>query len=379
MTSPQIKGFLLAFFVSAALATGSVSFLAWRLGATATIREMAEEQRADPRIVALPPDLKYFGALKMRRLAQEQPEVVAIGSSRCNELRSAMFRPYRFYNACLSAWTFDQMLRTLDLATSMAHPRIVIFTMDYNMFSRGQESYANRIFDMDEGLTLHAANLKSLVARLVDNHPGLLQDLPVLLAGRKLEPTDGLELLGTAANQAEAGFRHDGSFLYPRGMLANAEEANRSPTNDMQPGGRHVEERSLDALARMKAMADDRQAVLVGIQLPLLGSAVDYLDHDRVETSGVWQDFESEDVRRRIREIGVPFFDLARLPLTADHRFFIDPSHPNEAGTLGGLVSLFDNPQFRAIFSRLDAADLRRDYDNAVAEGNLTAIYHGHF
>jgi hypothetical protein len=67
--------------------------------------DMGTVQSGDANIVAEPFDLRYWAAMKIRRIAHDQPEVVSIGSSRSHGMGSAMFKPYRFYNASLTAWT----------------------------------------------------------------------------------------------------------------------------------------------------------------------------------------------------------------------------------------------------------------------------------
>lgn len=372
--------FLLGFGVAALCSFALVWGLAGRSGALATPSGMAIEQTENPRVLALPPDLVYFGSLKIRRAELVRPDVVVIGSSRCNELRSRMFRPYRFYNACLTAWTFDQMTRALDDVTRVASPRVVVFTMDFSMFSRAQEdNFAARNYDLREGWGYGTTAMRSLLTGLASRRDVLGRDWFATLSGTAAEPFDGFIKRGAAALWTDAGFRSDGSFLHPRGMYLTSEEANRDPRNDMQPRGPRLEERYFDSLRKMRDLAASRGAVLVGIQFPFLKSSVDAMDGDDPAKYGVWRDFEKAETGERSRGIGVSFFDLARTPLTADSRNFIDPSHPNEAGMLGSLLILMENPEFREIFREIDVDGLRNDYRSAMARSEFTDIYHDAF
>jgi len=372
--------FLLAFGAAALCLIALVCGLAWRSGALATPSGMAIEQTENPRVLAFPPDIVYFGALKIRRAALVRPDVVVIGSSRCNELRARMMRPYRFYNACLTAWTFDQMIRALDDVTRVASPRVVVFTMDFSMFSRAQEdNFGARNYDPREGWGYGTTAMRSLLTGLASRRDIMGRDWPAALSGTAEEPFDGLIKRGAAALWTDAGFRSDGSFLHPRGMYRSSEEANRDPRNDMQPRGPRLDERYLDDLRKMRDLAASRGAVLVGIQFPFLKTSVDVMDGDDPAKYGVWRDFEKAETRERFRSIGVPFFDLARTALTADSRNFIDPSHPNEAGMLGSLLILAENEAFRTIFRELDVDGLRNDYRSAMTRNEFTDIYRDEF
>lgn len=52
--------------------------------------------QADDFATAFNDDMPTWGAFKLARIAQQQPNVVFIGSSRGNSLRREMFVPYRF-------------------------------------------------------------------------------------------------------------------------------------------------------------------------------------------------------------------------------------------------------------------------------------------
>lgn len=113
--------------------------------------------------------------------------------------------------------------------------------------------------------------------------------------------------------------------------------------------------------------------------MPILKSMAETMDASSPQYYGLWREFESPAMQQHLRDMGIIFFDLARAPLTADSRNFIDPVHPNERGVLEGLVQLLDDPKFRAVFSRIDADGLREDLKNARNSGAYHDIYHGNF
>ena len=124
----------LAFAIQGCAFLGVIEWLGQASGATRLPRGLAAAQAVNPDLVVLPPDIRHWAALKLPRIAKEQPEIVLIGTSRANQARSAMFRPYAFYNASLTAWTIDQIRTMLDHVTRLAKPRVVIIGLDYFMF-----------------------------------------------------------------------------------------------------------------------------------------------------------------------------------------------------------------------------------------------------
>jgi hypothetical protein len=380
------RSFLIAVLLSVAVVIALVEWIGWSTGATVPPRRMAAAQDENQKLLVLPPDLKYWASMKLGRIAHDKPEIVFIGTSRCNQFRSAMFSPYIFYNACLTAWTLDQVANMLDLVTRIDRPRVVMFALDYFMFTDQYEVGFSKKFAMEfsYGVRSHVEGLADL-ERVFLTHPSIMiGDMPKYVLGRKREGIDHLELLGVHAIEAEAGFRYDGSFLYERGHVAEAPSANADPTNALikgVPGGTRVDPRQLAALARLAQLGKERGVTLVGIQCPILKSAVDYLDFEPSYHSyaGVWREFEGAEMHERFRQLGVHFFDLSRDAVSEDARNFVDPAHPSERGVLGALVHLLDDANFRSVFPRLDADRLRNEYANARKDDVSFDIYRDRF
>jgi hypothetical protein len=359
-----------------------MEWAAWASGAVLMPTRLAQKQFEDPSALVLPNDLRFFAPFKLAHIAIAQPEIVFIGSSRCNELRSAMFRPYIFYNACLSAWTLPQFVKMFDLVTKVSHPRVVMFSLDYFEFTDiYAAAEAKRDADFSEGFGTHIANLATFLSALADPAAPTRDHLRGYLKGETFrEPIDNMTLLGISADRAFAGFRYDGSFLYQRQLINAAPEHNADVNYGLIsgiPGAPHVSDAQMAELRKLGELASARNVKLVGIQLPILSTVVDFLDHDKAywAYSGVWREFASERIQNEIRSYGISFFDLSRSAVTKESRNFIDPAHPNERGMLGGIVELLDNPEFVSIVPRMDPEILREEHGESVRSQQFFDLY----
>src|SRR5689334_22580555 len=87
--------FLLPYAIPIALAQGVLL----RLGEVAPTRWVVDRQARGAPFLFLPAYSDHTYALKREAVARFRPHVVALGGSRVNQWRSAMFRPDTFYNA----------------------------------------------------------------------------------------------------------------------------------------------------------------------------------------------------------------------------------------------------------------------------------------
>jgi len=336
-------------------------------------RVMATRQTSDPTIVAWDGSANFWGDLKLHRIWHEKPEVIMVGSSRGGQLRSRMFRPYTFHNASFTAWNLDQTIDFIAHVTSKFTPRVIIVALDYFMFT---DVYADGVQQQREmyygrDLKFEAIVWRNLITRLYQS-PAFRHEL----ADR---PADKTHFIGLDAIRLSAGYRWDGSFLYPvRGDI----NQRKIPYNHLAftaafPGGPKAAKRQLEALERLAALAKLRGFVLVGIQLPILKPAVDFLDYDKDfwYYSGVWRDFKSDAMKSRFRDLGVHYFDLTGSPLGTDTANFYDSYHANEIGMLRSIIDLSDDPEFRAIFPELDRNGLRSDLTHPLTEEEPPSIY----
>jgi len=139
---PQfLRYFMYSVVLPALVVTSLVAVLAWRTGVILPASWLAATQEKSPNIVTVPGGgLGRYAAYKLARVREQQPEIVYIGQSRCNEARSGMFKPYRMYNACLTAWTVDQTREMMERVLKVSSPTTIIFELDYFMFTEAYRS-----------------------------------------------------------------------------------------------------------------------------------------------------------------------------------------------------------------------------------------------
>ena len=177
------------------IAIGIVELIACRTGAMTaeSVEAVARLQHKDPDIVWTGPGNQY-GPLALARVQIEHPDILMIGHSRCGQMRSMMFKPYRFQNACVVAWTFGQIKNMIDLATRTGGPKTIIFTLDYFMLGDVYaKKWEDRAFmDFSSPQRGHLDALRDL-ASMFKSHPvAMTTAMPSYLAGRVYGP-DGLE------------------------------------------------------------------------------------------------------------------------------------------------------------------------------------------
>jgi hypothetical protein len=379
----------LFFAFLALVCLGAVEWVGFRTGEAFTPSQVAVLQQEDKDILWLGP-LKDWAAYKIARAKEQQPEIVIIGHSRCNQFRSAMFLPYKMYNSCLTAWLPSQIYTVIDSITKTSHPKIVIFALDYFMFS---DDYArgytvNAAMDYSSGIVRHIhqmgtflrglSNPERMMAVLSAPEPDTYHD-PDTAAG-----VDS-QLLGYEALRAKAGFRYDGSFLYPYGERQQAPEINKDPAKYVTqsfPGGATMNQEQLAWLQKIASLGKQRGITLVALQLPFLAPAIHFIDTDPAyhPYAAIWREFESEATRDALSKLGIFFYDTTRDPVSEDERYFVDPAHPNEAGDLTILLHLLDqHAEFRGLFPRIDVDRLRQELNAATQEGRYFSIYQNQF
>jgi hypothetical protein len=362
---------------SAVVALFSLLFVTWfggKTGATMLPEEMGIVQSEKPEIVVEPFDLKYWAAMKIQRIAHDQPEVVSIGSSRGHQMRSAMLKPYRFYNASLTAWTIKQEIEMVDRITTVSKPRVIIVGLDYSMLVAQFAAAMNseRTMQFDNGLRYRYRSSVSAL-KMITSQPALLS----AIWNKKGENPP--HFLGLHAFQTSTGFRFDGSRMLPRAVYQAAPNylARNVGQIDAVPGAPHADPGQLSELDKLAKLARERGVLLVAIQYPIYKVSVDYLDSEPSYrfSSGVWREFQSDEMQTRLRKLGIIFFDLTRTEMTSDGRYFTDAAHPTETGISVALSVLLHNQQFRSIFPAIDPGRLVADREAAIARGDAFEIY----
>jgi hypothetical protein len=370
-----------------------VELLAWRTGATVanSVAAIAELQHEDPNIVWTG-NGQLYGPLALARTKIEQPDIIMIGHSRCGQMRSMMFKPYSFHNACLAAWTFGQIKNMIDLATRSGGPKTVMFTLDYFMLGDAYAKIweATAFMDFAPPPRPHRDGLLQLASAFKQHPIAMFEAMPFYLFGRVREPIDGLELFGPHAISAQAGFRSDGSVLYDLESRSQA-PVNRTelarliaavPYGDgAQPGSAQIQ-----ALKQIGELGKQRHLTLIGLQLPVIQGAVDVLDSDkdwngyRSADRGTWRLLQSAEMRQTLKAMGINFFDLTHDPVAKEARAFIDPAHASEYGIgMALLDGIKNDPRFRALLPRLDVVALQNALAAANQQGRFFDVYKAQF
>jgi hypothetical protein len=369
-----------------AVLLGGCEWVAWRLGATVPLSELAVRQQIDPNLLWLGA-FRDYAPFKLERIKLIQPEVLLVGNSRCSHVRAHMFRPYNTYNACLTAWTLHQIVEFVDRATVIASPKVVIIALDYFLFTDtiAQAWEKERSMDYEQGIRSHKRKLRDTfdyVARLNWKDPtGALNEVVAPLFKQPHEPFDGKTLIGTEAIRGNFGFRNDGSILLSPAYRQSSDANNALGARyfiPSFPGGQHLSENQLSYLKRLSEIARERGFILVAIQYPILKAVSDFLDTDAAyyPYAGIWREFQSEPIHRFFANLGILFFDLSRDPVASDSRNFIDPAHPGESGMLGAIIGLTNRRAFSELFPLINVELLRSDLARATARGTFLDVYH---
>ena len=379
----------ITFFVVMAFGACLVASISWLGGtskALASLAVIAAEQSSSPKSIWLG-EIEDVAPYKIERATLTQPEIIVVGHSRCGEVRAEMFAPYKMYNACTSAWTFNQLIEEVDRLTTVAHPRVIIITLDYFMFTDAwADGYErSRAGNYAQGLSAYLRRLRDLAEYAYEisaRHPvSAVYEIERNLLQIRRENVENSRLLGVHALRNEHGYRADGSTLYGPGYRSIIDQRNSEGAIFFMksfPGASNMSMRQISDLRKLAELIHERGAALVGVQLPIARAAVDYLDTNKEywRSSGVWREFQSEAAATMFRDMGITFFDLSRAAINDQPSHFIDPAHPNEGGTLAALLEIVDRSEFRRLFPLVDKAELSDTYQRAVQSENQIDIYH---
>lgn len=356
-----------------------LAWIGWRLGATVPLLTLAREQQAEHKLLWLGA-LKDYAPYKLERIKLVQPDVLLVGSSRCGQAREQLFRPYKSYNACLTAWPLEHVVDFIDRATSESKPRVVIVALDYFLF--GDELAGvwrkERGMDYRQGIDSYRRKLHDVLDFVVRENWNL-DAIKTAVLRPQFEPIDNNRLIGTEAIRGQFGFRDDGSiFVYPGYRHTSAETLAHGAeyVTSSFPGASHISEFQFAQVSKLSRLAKERGFAVVGIQFPFLKSATDFLDTDQAywPYAGLWRELRSEATAKRFEELGVRFFDMSRDPLAADPGNFFDPAHPSERGILRTVIALMDHKDFSDLFPEIDKHALIADL--ALSPGQPFDLYH---
>jgi hypothetical protein len=371
---------LLVLIVPSVLVCGLANLVVWRMAASTSPVEIARIHHDHPQLAWVGP-LKLYTAVKAARLRLERPEVTVIGASRMGQFRSGMFKPYGFYNASMTGWTFESLYDVLD--DLGAHPpRVVIFNLEYFMFDADWEDFRNT----ERQFLPPSVDYQSL-AFSRGSHWGWWY-LEATRPGRR--STDQFGLFGlTASLGGTNSFLHDGSMHYlPETFDRPVQQTalDRS-TNE---NSLRMDPDQIARLAKLAELARRRGVTLIGVQMPLPKATLDILNADRDfqvhggrtvsgMATGIWRQFQSAETRDLFRRLGILFADLSQLPEASDDRAFVNPLHPGEYLVLCSVIAMLKDPLIKAALPAIDVSALEETRRRAAADGNYFDLFKDRF
>jgi hypothetical protein len=322
----------------------SVERVAWRTGETVDPDTIARWQSQKPGRMWRGGDGRSYLTYKVARIKLLKPEVVMLGQSRANSFAANDVRPYPFYNAGLTAWTFNQYLRFLELINSDGYePRVLFFNLDYWMFSRNFDQYWSTRFY--EHPPTHAESVRFVLQEWQKN--------PIYLLRRLSAASD---LQGIYALLNGDGFKEDGSLTFSGGLSADPKRLDNDGIVVGQVPvqvGNGFDEGEVASFERFVAYAHSKNIVLIGIQVPFYKKVLDGLNSS--PNAGIWREFRSEARRRYFASKGVMFFDFADMPEYRDKaQHFIDSIHPDPKVFHDMLRRILADPQVKAVLPKAE-------------------------
>ncbi|MGE0094451.1 MAG: hypothetical protein AB7M05_09310 [Alphaproteobacteria bacterium] len=316
----------------------SFEALAWRLGETMPMSMVAAWQSKSPDRTWRGGDGKSYLTYKVSRVRLERPDVIMLGASRANSLRQDMFEPYKFYNASLTSWTFDHYAKFLEMVTSSSyHPKVLIFNLDYWMFSKNFDRHWVHRFYTEPAP--HVSSLKVILDEMSDR--------PMTVLNR-LSTSDRIK--GLFAALSGSGFRYDGSLFGqpqtpdPNRLLNDGVGAGIAPVEL----GDELDREQMRRFERFARIAREKGITLVGIQLPYYRKVLTGLNS--AENNGIWRQFESPEMRQYLESAGVIFFDYAKFEDVNDKpEFFVDSIHPDQRAVGRIMREVLSDPRVREV------------------------------
>ena len=321
----------------------------------------------------LPRFTDHTFAFKVEAVRLMRPDVVAIGSSRSNQWRSAMFRPISFYNAGGPFYAVSDFIAALE-AWDKHPPRVMILTLDYFMFIKEFQSVAAASSKND---MLSAGELALATKGILS----LALSEPDKLFPNQHEPIYGLPALGMQAISSGTGIRMDGSFQYGHVILNYPQASLGSAVAGITEGGRwplqagsEMMPSLIQEFERFTQMARQRNIALIAVTPPFSPAILRALQQSPYHEA--FRQFQSPQTAQWLKRLGVTYFDFADLrSIGGRAEEFVDPYHPSEPAYVRMLLTMMDNPSFAAPFPSLDQDDLRA----SLAQASRLEVYRNKF
>jgi len=305
--------------------------------------------------------------LKLTAVAARQPQILVLGPSRMLQWRSAMFRPYSFYNAGQVADTQRDFRRFFDDVGYS--PTVLLFSLEFfTLHPTWDEIFRNRSY-ADRG-GLGSAEQATILRKLWP----LVREDPALLFRWRREPIHGLRAFGLRAVETGAGTRLDGSFHYG-GIIAGWPGMGADSIEEVLarvrvgaapfPAADRLDINQMQELERFARAARERGIRLLAITPPYSPEVVEALD--RSPRHGNWRQFQSDTTADWIRAQGILYFNYTRLSsFDGRKEEFVDPFHPSEPASVRMLLAMLRDPTTRRWLPDIDENDLRRHLASAT-------------
>lgn len=347
--------FLLPLAVIAALA-GGIGLVS---GELLPVRSVAWLQTRGKQLLFLPRFSDHLYRLKLEAARMRRPDALALGSSRANQWRSAMFQPTSFYNAANSIFVIRDYHRMLEEFGDYA-PRVIIFSLDHFAFIPAFE-HVYRYQSKDDIGPWDSPEQIRIIHKLFSD---LVRNPAVLWTA----PRDGVGALGLNAMTSGEGFRIDGSYFYGGRRPPDVQESVAGVAKGTQwpvlPASQ-LDESIKRHFERFAELARRKGIALVGVTMPFAPEVRAAMEQSSQYQA--WRQFESDETREWIRRQGVIYFDFGKLE-SFDGRpdEFVDPFHPSEPAYVRMLISMLADDKFRALFPSIDIGNLKTRLSGAT-------------
>jgi hypothetical protein len=363
----RLIGRLALFLTPYAVVSACGGVLLAHTGELIPVRAVAAMQSLGHPFIFLPKLSDHMFALKVAAARRIRPEVLAIGSSRGNQWRSAMFAPNRFYNAANAAYRLPDYRRMFD-AIGRPAPRVVIFSIDFFLFL----SDWNRAYDYVSYDDLQWGSPE--VLKIAQSLAGLIKEDPWFLLRPRQDPIYGVPAFGISAWQSGTGTRIDGSLQYggiirgdPLWAGGTLETTVLRVANGTAPFqfGEHMAESGWSELTAFVRAAHAAGTVLIGIAMPFSPEVVEALN--RSARHQHWHQFQAPATAERFRRLGITYFDFSDLAAFGGRpEEFVDPFHPSEPAYIRMWRVMLREPEVRRTLPGIDESALEWTLEHAT-------------
>lgn len=280
-----------------------------------------------------------YYSFKLVAAQTRQPEILALGSSRVMQFRSAFFNrhPSAFYNAGGAAQSIYEAAQYVNMLGEHTRLRVLIIALDepwFNARNSGDPTTQRLSQQVDEENMPALDQALSVSPTLVSDFIKGKISLERVLS--RTEPVHGAAAYGLNAIMNGNGFRDDGSYqyggmiLHPRTTTQRLEETFQRLKADtgQQRSGSAVSKDSLRELDQILTWARDEHVFVIGFIPPFAPSLYNAMMEDGQHT---YIPLEAEKLRQRFADYGFAFFDYSTpVVVNGTDDLMLDGEHPSE-------------------------------------------------